>query len=165
MEIKLATESDIATIQQIAHITWPKAYGEILSAAQLEYMLGLMYSHEVLAKQINEQGHYFFIAKTEEGPIGFAGISPTENMECWKLQKLYILPTTQQKGSGKTLLAHVEEFAKEKTAIEMCLQVNRANNAKSFYEKMGYSIESISDLDIGNGYFMNDYIMVKKFKT
>ena len=43
---------DITKIQNIAHTTWPITYGKILSKEQLDYMLGLFYSHEALAKQI-----------------------------------------------------------------------------------------------------------------
>jgi N-acetylglutamate synthase-like GNAT family acetyltransferase len=111
MEITPATENDIPTIQQIAYETWPTTYGEILSAEQLKYMLDMMYSHETLSKQMQE-GHCFFMAKADEKTIGFAGISPTEKTERWKLQKLYVVPNTQQKGTGKTLLTFVEDYVK-----------------------------------------------------
>jgi ribosomal protein S18 acetylase RimI-like enzyme len=161
MEIIAATENDIPAIQQIAYETWPTTYGEILSPEQLKYMLGLMYSQETLAKQMQD-GHCFFMAKADEKTIGFAGISPTEKPARWKLQKLYVVPTTQQKGTGKTLLAFVENYVKKVGATDFSLQVNRNNNAKSFYEKMGFTIESSADFDIGEGYWMNDFVMVKQ---
>jgi len=37
--------------------------------------------------------------------------------------------------------------------------VNRQNNAKNFYEKLGFVVIKEEDIDIGNGYFMNDYVM------
>jgi hypothetical protein len=40
--------------------------------------------------------------------------------------------------------------------------VNRYNNAKTFYEKLGFAEIDFINLDIGNGYFMNDYVMEKK---
>jgi hypothetical protein len=39
------------------------------------------------------------------------------------------------------------------------LQVARKNKAKYFYEKLGFTVIATADFDIGNGYFMNDYIM------
>jgi len=39
--------------------------------------------------------------------------------------------------------------------------VNRNNVAKDFYEKFGFIVIKEEDLDIGNGYFMNDYVMQK----
>ena len=41
----------------------------------------------------------------------------------------------------------------------MVLNVNRNNNAVSFYRKMGMEILGQGDFDIGSGYYMNDYIM------
>jgi len=41
------------------------------------------------------------------------------------------------------------------------LQVNRQNYKPiNFYFKMGFVIERVADFDIGDGYFMNDFVMV-----
>jgi hypothetical protein len=39
--------------------------------------------------------------------------------------------------------------------------VNRYNPAKDFYGKRGFTIVYTEDIDIGGGYFMNDYVMRK----
>ena len=41
----------------------------------------------------------------------------------------------------------------------MELNVNRENRAIRFYEHMGMHKARQGDFSIGNGYFMNDYIM------
>jgi ribosomal protein S18 acetylase RimI-like enzyme len=41
------------------------------------------------------------------------------------------------------------------------LNVNRSNNAVTFYQKFGFTTTSEVDLPIGEGYFMNDYVMQK----
>ena len=44
---------------------------------------------------------------------------------------------------------------------EIRLQVNRQNfKAINFYFKAGFKIEKVADFDIGDGYFMNDFIMI-----
>jgi ribosomal protein S18 acetylase RimI-like enzyme len=46
----------------------------------------------------------------------------------------------------------------------MRLQVNRKNvKAINFYFKNGFVIEDAKDFDIGSGYFMKDFVMIKKF--
>ena len=41
--------------------------------------------------------------------------------------------------------------------------VNEQNpEAKGFYEHMGFSVARSGDFPIGNGYYMNDYIMAIK---
>jgi hypothetical protein len=42
------------------------------------------------------------------------------------------------------------------------LFVNRTNPAVIFYKIKGFYIDQEIDLDIGNGYFMNDYLMKLK---
>jgi hypothetical protein len=41
------------------------------------------------------------------------------------------------------------------------LNVNRYNKAKFFYEKLGFKIIGSEDVDIGNGFYMNDFVMQK----
>ena len=41
------------------------------------------------------------------------------------------------------------------------LNVNRHNKAKSFYEKMGFTIAYEEDIPIGD-YWMNDFVMRKE---
>jgi ribosomal protein S18 acetylase RimI-like enzyme len=42
------------------------------------------------------------------------------------------------------------------------VNVNRHNKALHFYEKYGFKIIREEDIDIGEGYFMNDYVMELK---
>jgi hypothetical protein len=41
------------------------------------------------------------------------------------------------------------------------LNVNRHNPATVFYQKMGFEIVYSEDIDIGQGFWMNDYVMRK----
>lgn len=141
----------------LAHKTWPEAYGSILSNQQLNYMLDLFYSANALQKQM-EDGQHFFIALENELPIGFASWQ-LKSPFLARLQKLYVLPSFQGKNTGLALLNKVVNEAKLSGAGKLELNVNRFNPALSFYKKQGFVIDSIEDIDIGNGYFMNDYVM------
>lgn len=156
MRIEKATKNHIPFIQQIAQITWYKTY-TFLPEGQIEYMLNLMYSNEALQLQM-QQGHQFFIAIENAEIIGFASTSAIEN-NVFKLHKLYVLPTHQKLGAGKDLLQAVINFAKQNNATYLQLQVNRNNAAKNFYAKKGFAIIEEKDFDIGNNFFMKDYIM------
>ena len=155
--IREATSADIAAIRQIAHATWPVAYGNLLSAEQLSYMLGMMYSEPSLQQQFTK-GDHFYLAVQNEVPVGFASVSNEHNGR-FKLNKLYVLPTTQKTGAGRALLDEVTTYARQHNGTELYLQVKRDNPAKTFYEKIGFEVTDEVDLDIGNGYFMNDYLM------
>jgi len=155
--IQKAKLSDIPVIQHIAYATWPIAYGTILSKAQIEYMLNLMYSKDVLMNQLHD-GYSYLMAVEDEKLIGFAAYNAITAVQ-YKLQKLYILPTTQGSGIGKLLLQTVIDQVKSAGAQQLILNVNRQNKAIGFYTKMGFQILKEEDNDIGNGYFMNDYVM------
>ena len=159
MQIRKATIADIETIQSIAKTTWANTY-TFLPQGQIEYMLELMYSNNSLLEQMSNK-HQFFVAINDEKIIGFASVSKQDENTC-KLNKLYVLPTTQKTGAGKALLQRVVAYAKENGVKEIQLQVNRNNNAKDFYLKHGFTILYEADFEIGNGYFMNDYVMSLK---
>jgi N-acetylglutamate synthase-like GNAT family acetyltransferase len=155
--IQLASEADTAIIRQIAEGTWPQTYGHIISAEQISYMMDMMYSDTSLQEQM-QKGHRFYLALFHAAAIGFASISDEEE-KGYKLNKLYVLPQIQKTGAGKALLQQCIDHAKTQGASRLFLQVNKQNNAKDFYIRMGFSIHEEVKLDIGNGFYMNDYIM------
>ena len=104
------------------------------------------------------EGCQFVIAYDDNEPVGFASYQETEP-QLFKLHKIYVLPSQQGKGTGKFIINHIVEKIKSKNAKALQLQVNRYNKAKSFYEKLGFFVLKEINLDIGNGYFMNDYVM------
>ena len=160
--ISQATSKDIPIIQEIAHKTWPITYGSILSKAQLDYMLEKMYSDAALLDNLNK-GHHFMLAKENSVCLGFASIEHSYlNEKCTRLHKIYLLPETQGKGLGKMLLERIIALAKENQSDRISLNVNRFNKACAFYQKMGFEIVAQEDLEIGNGYLMEDYKMEKK---
>ncbi len=159
ISIRSATIEDIFSIQYIAFSTWPVAYSAILSQEQLDYMLDLFYNEHSLKEQMNN-GHTFLIAEFNNEAIGFASFNCIAD-QIYKLQKLYVLPTIQQKGSGKVLLMEVIDRVKALGAKKLQLNVNRHNKALLFYEKMGFVIIKEDDIDLGHNFYMNDYVMEK----
>ena len=156
--IRNAGIKDIPLIRQLTFQVWPHTYASILSKEQIDYMLALIYDEAVLEKQIAEEGHEFLIVSDNEEPVGFAAFSETDH-GVFKLHKLYVMGSQQGKSTGSLLLQHVRGILKSRGAKTLRLQVNRYNKAKSFYEKMGFVVIAEGDFDIGNGYYMNDFIM------
>lgn len=155
--------SDIPLIRELTFAIWPQTYSSILTKEQIDYMLEMMYSPASLEKQILKQHHNFIIAYDEDQPVGFASYSCKENNStAYKLHKIYVLTSMQGKGTGKKIIDHIIQLIKPKGAQTLELNVNRHNSAKTFYEKQGFKVIRTEDIDIGNGYFMNDYVMEKK---
>ena len=158
LAVTKATASDIPLIRQLTFAIWPQTYSSVISKEQIEYMMEMMYNPATLQKQMEEDGCTFIIVYDDEEPVAFASYNETEP-QLWKLNKIYILPPQQGKGTGKFIINYIVDEIKAKHAKALQLQVNRQNNAKHFYEKLGFKIIKTADFDIGNGYFMNDYIM------
>ena len=161
--IKPAGINDIDVIHSLAHRTWRISYKEMISPGQMEYMLHMMYSHDSLQYQIEKQQHTFIIAYDDETPVGFAAYFPKYDISpaIYRLDKLYVLPDQHGKGTGKKLIDHIISNIKPLGAALLELTVNRNNKALSFYQKLGFTIIKEIDHPIGEGYFMNDYVMQK----
>ena len=162
LEIRLADNDDINIIGWLAQQIWPAAYKDILTQAQLEYMLQRIYSPDSLKEQMR-LSHQFLIAELDEEPVGFASYSSLADPGVFKLQKLYVLPELHGKGLGKALLDFVTESVLSLGATTLRLNMNRHNKAKEFYERNGFRVVGEENIDIGNNYFMNDYVMEKQF--
>lgn len=160
--IRNAGTSDISLIRELTYQVWPQTYSGILSAAQIDYMLEMMYSEASLKQQM-ESGARFIIVLENEIPVGFASYQEMEPA-LYKLHKLYVLPSQQGKGTGRFMIDHITGVIKAAGANTLHLQVNRNNKAKNFYEKLGFTAIKEINLDIGNGYVMDDYIMELKLK-
>jgi diamine N-acetyltransferase len=149
----------ISIVRSLAFEIFPITYIEILTSAQIDYMLEMMYSIDSLEKQF-ENGAKFFLFYFDKKAIGYGSIN-IEN-EIGLLNKIYIDAQYHGNGFGKKFLNFMESVALENGASSIQLFVNRYNKAKLFYENQGYLIIKTLDNDIGNGYFMNDYLMEKK---
>ena len=66
--IKKATTNDIQLINEMAQIVFPATYREILSKEQLDYMMDWMYSPKNLRKQMEEEGHIYYICLLYTSP-------------------------------------------------------------------------------------------------
>jgi GNAT superfamily N-acetyltransferase len=156
---------DRGFIRSVSERTWPSTYGHIISQEQIDFMLDWMYSDASLEKQMNT-GCEFYIASIQNDngdidAVGFCSVSPEEGAH--KLNKLYVLPAAQGTGAGKALLNRSIEVAKAAGSTSLFLQVNKQNTAYTFYLKKGFIKELEFKFDIGNGFYMDDYVMRLQF--
>ena len=63
--IEKADTRDYRDIQAVARVAFPATYAEILTEGQLAYMMEWMYSTESLLRQMQEEGHTYYIARDE----------------------------------------------------------------------------------------------------
>ena len=159
--IRKATKKDIPLIRELTFQVWPQTYLQIQTQEQVDYMLNMMYSVPSLENQMTD-GCQFIIAYDDKEPVGFASYQDLKN-GVYKLHKLYVLLSQQGKGTGRYIIDYVCKEIKLRGANALRLGVNRFNKAKDFYEKLGFVVIDEQKAAIGNGFFMDDYIMEKKF--
>src|SRR6476620_1375153 len=156
MRVFVADRSQLHIVRDLAYKIWPVAYEEILSEAQLDYMLENFYAIPALEEQM-EKEHIFLLAEENGIFYGFAAYEVNCNASGkTKLHKIYVLPETQGKGLGKLLLSEVEKAALSCGNSHVFLNVNRYNSAQEFYKRLGFEIIHQEDIEIGQGYLMED---------
>jgi GNAT superfamily N-acetyltransferase len=164
VSIREASASDIPAIRSIAHTTWPVAYAEILSPAQLAYMLERMYSEAALHEQFTRLGHRYLLAERDRRAIGFAGFEHHYTDGRSRLHKLYVLPSVKGTGVGHALLEAVLLAAIKAGDNAVELNVNKHNPARDFYFRHGFMVERDEVIDIGHSFVMDDNVMVKSLR-
>ena len=165
LTIKKADISDCWFIRELATLAFPHTYKDIITPEQCEYMMEWMYSSESLHRQMTEEGHVYQLAYLDGRPVGYVSVQPQgqneEGVDLFHLQKIYVLPAEQGNGIGRFLfqqaLRYIKEVHPAPCLVE--LNVNRHNKAVGFYQHLGMRKLREGDFPIGNGFYMNDYIM------
>jgi len=156
--IKELKVSEFQIIQDLAKVIWPVAFKDMISAEQISYMLDWMYKIKKLEED-HHNGHIFLLYTEEDNPLAFVSYELKKNESTVRIHKLYVHHDCQKKGIGRVLLEHVKNLARNEGIDYLDLFVNRTNPAVGFYKSTGFYVAEEVNMDIGNGYFMNDYLM------
>lgn len=160
IHLRIAQEKDLDRIATLAKIIWNDHYVSIVGQEQVDYMLAKIYNHQSLMEQLNEKKHVFYLINYNNQSIGFVSVSTLDNIHYF-LHKFYIDQQKSNTGIGTEVLNLLVKNINPKS---LTLTVNRQNyKSINFYFKNGFKIDRVEDFDIGNGYQMNDFVMVRVF--
>ena len=163
LQILPARDQDLPAISALAGVIWRHCYPAILTAAQIDYMLGWMYDVATMRREMREEGVTYERLLSGETLIGFAAWGPADSPgegKAAKLHKIYLLPDHHGQGRGSRLLNHVIAAAAAQGYATLLLNVNKRNTqAIKAYERNGFRITQSVCNDIGRGYVMDDYVM------
>lgn len=161
IHITIAQQKDLDTIANLAKQIWNDHYVSIIGQVQVDYMLDKMYNHQNLDEQLTLKNHVFYLIKNSNETIGFLSVS-SENHSDYFLHKFYINQQKSNSGIGTEVLHLLIKTIHPKS---LTLTVNRQNfKSINFYFKNGFKIDRVEDFDIGDGYQMNDFVMMKNIK-
>lgn len=160
ISIRPATDSELPLIRELAQRIWPDTYGKILSPAQIDYMIEMMYALPVLQRERGE-GVSFDLICDGERPVGFLSCGPyRQEPPTMKLHKLYLDFSLHGRGIGSMALQYAIRTAREAGYRFLRLNVNKENAAAlRAYRRNGFRQVEAVKADIGGGFYMDDFVM------
>ena len=162
VEIRPLAAGDIESVGELARLIWRAHYRAIISPAQIEYMLDERYSPHVMRAELERPGLWWDLLTLDGVPKAFSCYFVTESAAEMKLDKLYVHPDSQRLGYGGRLIERACACARSQRCTRLVLAVNKRNAyAIAAYRKHGFGIEQAVVKDIGGGFVMDDYIMVR----
>ena len=157
--LSLLSDANINTLKEFAESIWRITYRNVISEAQMRFMLDHLYHPELLREQV-ASGNPLLGAFAGDALVGYAHVFIEAHQS--RLDKLYVDTLYQGQGIGRKLVDAAERFALGHDCSLMTLRVNRNNiNAVAAYQRLGFGIVATNKKDIGGGYVMDDYLMLK----
>lgn len=158
IRFKTADVEDAALLKDLAHRIWWQFYPPIIGDEQVAYMLEKFSGQAYIEQQI-KSGFTYFIVYDEDEAVGYIGVE--DQSPSLFVSKFYLDESKRGQGIAHKMLARVTEEAKSRGHCQIELTVNKYNPSYEVYLKLGFeNVESLV-MDIGNGFVMDDYRMVK----
>jgi GNAT superfamily N-acetyltransferase len=168
--VPVTTPQQLDAVAALAHEIWYEYYVPLIGHAQVDYMVSRFQSSEAMAQQLREDYEYFLIqrdmvrhgpADGQDRPIGYCSVQPQPAESSLFLSKLYLLRDARGAGTGRECMEFIEQLARRRGLTLIWLTVNKGNPAVKAYERLGFRIAADLVMDIGAGFFMDDYRMEK----
>jgi ribosomal protein S18 acetylase RimI-like enzyme len=154
---------DAERISALAREIWERHYADIIGTAQIEYMLRQRYEPHIIRAELRRNDLWWEKLLVRNRIAGFASYFLTGQPGEMKLDKLYVHQDCQRRGYGGLLIEHACACARACGCSRLVLAVNKNNrNAIAAYQKHGFEVAEAVVKDIGGGFVMDDYIMVRK---
>jgi diamine N-acetyltransferase len=164
-EIRPLRDNEVPRVSALAGEIWRAHYPGIISEAQIEFMLAERYDEAVIREALKRDDVWWdvFLLGTEMvGYTSYFWADAADSPETIKIDKLYFHPNVQRRGYGGLTIDHVARKMAVHGCKRLTLAVNRHNKtAIAAYLKNGFHIAETSLKQIGGGFWMDDYIMVK----
>jgi ribosomal protein S18 acetylase RimI-like enzyme len=148
---------ELEAVQSLATQIWRVAYANLLSAAQIDYMLPRMYAPDVIRAEL-VRGIVWEWIEWEAAHVGYLAWEHQPSARRVHLHKLYLVPRLHGRGLGQAALQRVISHARSLGADGVTLHVNRHNEtALKAYSRAGFRVFGEICTDIGSGFVMDDF--------
>ncbi|WP_040198211.1 GNAT family N-acetyltransferase [Candidatus Soleaferrea massiliensis] len=158
--IKADTDAQLKTVSELAEKIWHQHFTPIIGTDQVNYMVDKFQSCRAISGQVKDNGYEYYLFHYNGADVGYLGVK-AENGALF-LSKIYL----EQSFRGRKIASRAIRFLMDRCEREglskIWLTVNRENlNTIAAYETMGFVKVREQKADIGNGFYMDDYIMEK----
>lgn len=138
MEIREATNADVASIAKLYTENWKETYKNLLPDEFLDH-LNFEDSKQKWGSYLLEKGHKIFVAYEEDVFLGFSACKEDDEIQnCLYLDSLHVSKVARGKGVGTELIRKVGNYAAHNGDTRMSICIVKGNDtAKRLYEKMG----------------------------
>jgi len=152
--------NDFSMVAALARTIWFEHYPGIISWSQIHYMLERGYASNVIEAEL-ARGVAWRLASDGERPFGFASWERFGDVV--KLHKLYVERAARGRGAGRQLVEVAMQDARRSGAREIVLAVNKRNYVSiRAYLSLSFSFQRAVRDEIGHGFVMDDYVMVRR---
>lgn len=146
--IRAGTIDDIASVKEIAYISWNDTYEGIIPSPIQKSFLEKSYSTPMMEMRLKKT--IMLVATHEEEPVGFANFTKLDQDGDAELIALYLKPEYQRNGYGKQLLK--SGLSHLLNGSELSVYVEAENEkGRNFYESNGFElVEEFEELFEGH---------------
>lgn len=163
MFLEVDSADEIEVTATIAKEIWNQHFTPLIGIDQVNYMLDNFQSIGAITKQIRNEGYSYFLVLDQKVPIGYFAFYLKEDF--LYISKLYLKKSARGKGYSRIILSFIENKASSNGAKFIKLNVFKGNDHTiSVYKRMGFEVIDQPQIDIGNGFILDDYVMRKSLK-
>ncbi|MDN7246577.1 GNAT family N-acetyltransferase [Planococcus shenhongbingii] len=135
--IRAGTIEDIASVQEIAYISWNDTYEGIIPPPVQKSFLDKSYSTPMMEMRLKKT--IVLLAMHENEPIGFANFTKVDQDGDSELIALYLKPEYQRNGYGRQLLNSGLSYLLDGSQLSVYVESENTKGRK-FYEATGFKL-------------------------
>ena len=150
-------EALINDLSDLASSIVREHYDPIIGVEQNDYMIEKFQSPSSIKEQLSHSISYYLVNTDDAEKVGFIAFYP-RGTELY-LSKFYLEKSQRGQGMARQMMDFVINEARKMGAASVTLNVNKHNDlAIAVYEKLSFHRIRSEKIDIGSGWYMDDYV-------
>lgn len=155
--VKVENDEDIRRTADLAEEIWHEHFTDIIGEAQVNYMVDKFQSYPALKEQL-ENGYEYYRIICDGEMAGYIGVHPEDGKLF--LSKLYLHKDFRGQHLSTKAFHFLKDLCRERGLSVIWLTCNKNNDhTLDVYDHLGFRTVRSEKNDIGNGFYMDDYIM------